>query len=54
MPSGAGEQVRELCPRTRVVEIDAPHGVLQTRPGEASAHVLRFIDEIVRVSFSPD
>jgi pimeloyl-ACP methyl ester carboxylesterase len=46
--AGAGEQVRELCPRTRVVEIDAPHGVLQSHPVEASVEVRRFIDEIAR------
>lgn len=52
VPSNAPEQVRELCPRARVVEIDAPHGVLQSQPAAASALVRRFIGEIAGTSIS--
>ena len=38
--------VQVLCPRTEVVEMDAPHFVLQAKPAESAEAVGRFLQQI--------
>jgi pimeloyl-ACP methyl ester carboxylesterase len=41
----ATQWILKILPRTRLVEIDGPHLLLQTRPAECAAAVLKFMRE---------
>jgi pimeloyl-[acyl-carrier protein] methyl ester esterase len=41
-----GDEYRALAANGRVAEIDGPHMLLQARPREAAAHILRFLPEL--------
>jgi pimeloyl-ACP methyl ester carboxylesterase len=46
VPHSASRRVQMLCPHARVIEIDAPHFVLQAKPTESAAAVTAFMHEI--------
>jgi pimeloyl-ACP methyl ester carboxylesterase len=46
VPLSASQRVSEVCPLTNVVEIDAPHCLLQTAPLDAANAVSAFIRSI--------
>jgi len=43
IPKAATRRVVKVLPHAQLVEIDAPHLLLQTRPVECAAAVLRFL-----------
>lgn len=46
VPESAATEVRLLCRQAKVVDIDAPHFVLQTQPGPAAEVVHGFVREV--------
>jgi pimeloyl-[acyl-carrier protein] methyl ester esterase len=44
IPKGATRRILKILPRAALVEIDGPHLLLQTRPRECAAAVLRFLE----------
>jgi pimeloyl-ACP methyl ester carboxylesterase len=46
VPRKASEYICKLCPRTKVVQIEAPHLLLQAAPAEASKAIGAFIQEV--------
>lgn len=46
VPEAAATEVRLLCRQARVVEFDAPHFVLQTRPGPTADVVHDFVQQL--------
>lgn len=47
VPRSASKRVKRLAPSTRIIEIDAPHYLLQARPEEAVATVSEFARELM-------
>ncbi len=47
VPRSASKRVKRLAPSTRVIEIDAPHYLLQARPEAAAATVSEFARELM-------
>jgi pimeloyl-[acyl-carrier protein] methyl ester esterase len=43
LPRAATRWITKVLPHAALVEIDAPHLLLQTRPSECAAAVLRFL-----------
>lgn len=48
VPPQAAEHIRQVHPRCAVRDFAAPHGLLQTVPGEAAAVVTRFVQDCVQ------
>lgn len=46
IPKSASRLVARLQPKTRIVDFDAPHMLLQTRPQETAAEVMAFIQSL--------
>lgn len=46
VPKSASRLVTRLQPRTRIVDFEAPHMLLQTRPQETAAEVMGFIQSL--------
>lgn len=46
VPASASALVAELCPGTRVVELEAPHFLLQAVPAKAAQEVSAFVREV--------
>lgn len=49
VPRSASKRVKRLAPSTRIIEIDAPHYLLQARPQAAVATVSEFARELMPV-----
>jgi pimeloyl-ACP methyl ester carboxylesterase len=47
VPPAASAQIERLCPHVKVVELDAPHFVLQAAPKEAAKAVRGFVREVM-------
>ena len=50
IPASATEWILKCAPRARLVQIDGPHLLLQTRPGECAAAVTEFLRTVLPVS----
>jgi pimeloyl-ACP methyl ester carboxylesterase len=48
IPRSAWMLVKELLPSARLVELEGPHFLLQTKPVECAAHVTAFANEVGR------
>jgi pimeloyl-ACP methyl ester carboxylesterase len=46
VPRSASELIAHHMPRLKMIEIDGPHFLLQTKPAESAAHLLAFAREI--------
>jgi pimeloyl-ACP methyl ester carboxylesterase len=46
VPAAAGDLARQVLPRTRVVDVDAPHCMLQAAAADAARHVAGFLHEL--------
>jgi len=46
VPAAAAELIKRVQPGLKVVEVDAPHFLLQAAPGKAAQVVSEFIDAI--------
>ena len=46
VPQTASKLVSQLCPRAKVVQLEAPHFLLQTVPSEAARIVAAFVREV--------
>jgi pimeloyl-ACP methyl ester carboxylesterase len=47
VPTGASEFIKSIKPEARVVDVDAPHFLLQAAPGKAAGLVAEFVDGLV-------
>ena len=45
IPKSAGRMLRRLAPTAIVVELDAPHCLLQCEPRQAAAQIVEFLTE---------
>jgi pimeloyl-[acyl-carrier protein] methyl ester esterase len=50
IPASATEWILKCAPRARLVQIDGPHLLLQTRPAECAAAAVEFLRTVVPVS----
>ena len=50
VPRSAANWIQKLNPRVRVVEIDAPHGVLQASPDRSAEAIRHFLAEVYDVA----
>src|ERR1700722_7023935 len=50
IPASATEWILKCAPRARLVQIEGPHLLLQTRPAECAAAVMEFLRTVVPVS----
>jgi pimeloyl-[acyl-carrier protein] methyl ester esterase len=48
IPKGATRRILKTLPQAELVEIDGPHLLLQTRPRECAAAVLRFLERALK------
>jgi pimeloyl-ACP methyl ester carboxylesterase len=45
VPRNCLEEIQAVMPRTKVVELDGPHLILQREPKQSAEVVMRFIEE---------
>jgi pimeloyl-[acyl-carrier protein] methyl ester esterase len=48
IPKGATRRILKILPQAELIEIDGPHLLLQTRPRECAAAVLRFLNRALK------